>query len=559
MVKLEYPVIDLTADDHDGEPAAQRRRVQVEPDHLLCPITREMFRDPVMVMESGHTYERKAIERHLQNDRTDPLTRARIDTAPVTNMNTRNAVQAWLDENPGITPDGWSSREMLPPQRVATNLSSLSPPAEADLPERIRVLVQMRREIRRLEMIRELRRSEADSSEMIMPLREPRHTRTVRPDRRTQRPTMSPTSNFTISSSTPRRRGRSAAPTRSPDPSMECHRPDLEVLREWRESCPELRDLWRGDDASHWQGVTWSDRRVTRLRLTIKRLSGELPRLEGLTSLQAVDLSNNQLSGPIPDRLFEGLTSLQLVWLNNNKLSGPIPEKLFEGLTSLENVHLNNNQLSGPIPAKLFEGLTSLQTLHISCNQLSGPIPEKLFEGLTSLQTVNLYDNQLSGPIPEKLFEGLTSLQEVYLGNNQLSGPIPEKLFEGLTSLQTVDLHYNQLSGPIPEKLFEGLTSLWTVNLNCNQLSGPIPAKLFEGLTSLQYVDFGNNQLSGPIPEKLFEGLTSLQTVGLRGNQLVGPIPETLFEGLTSLKHVYTLSNQLMGSIPERLRAVVML
>ena len=368
-----HPAIGLTADEHDGEPAAQMRRLQKEPDHLLCPITREMFRDPVFLVGSGHTYERKAIEQHLRNDRTDPLTRARIGTAPVTNRIARNAVQAWLDENPGVTPDGWTSREMPPPQ--------------------------------------------------------------------------------------PR--------------GAEYHRPDLEILREWRESCPELRDLWRGDDASHWQGVTWSDRRVTRLRLTIKRLSGELPRLEGLTSLQAVDLSNNQLSGPIPDRLFEGLTSLQLVWLNNNKLSGPIPEKLFEGLTSLQVVELSNNQLSGPIPEKLFEGLTSLRRVSIGHSQLSGPIPEKLFEGLTSLVVVFLNNNQLSGPIPEKLFEGLTSLVAVWLNNNQLSGPIPEKLFEGLTSLQYVFLNNNQLSGPIPEKLFKGLKWLRRVNLSGNQVSRP--------------------------------------------------------------------------------------
>ena len=454
MVKREHAVIDLTADDHDGEPAAQRRRVQVEPDHLLCPITREMFRDPVMVLESGHTYEREAIEQHLKNHRTDPLTRARIDTAPVTNMNTRNAVQAWLDENPGVTPDGWKTREVLPPQRVATNLSSLSPPAEADLPEqRIRVLEQMRREIRRLVMIRELRRSEADSSEMLMPLREPRHTRTVRPDRRTQRPTMSPTSNFTISSSTPRRRGRSAAPTRSPDPSMEYHRPDLEVLCEWRESCPELRDLWRGDDAGLWDGVWLSNGRVTRLTLSNKQLSGQLPRLDGLTSLREVDLHGNQLSGPIPEKLFEGLTSLWTVNLSCNRLSGPIPEKLFEGLTSLEEFWLSNNELSGAIPEKLFDGLTSLGVVNLYSNQLTGPIPEKLFEGLTSLEVVRLYGNRLSGPIPEKLFEGLTSLERVDLSTNRLSCPIPEKLFEGLTSLRRVDLCSNQLLGSIPERL----------------------------------------------------------------------------------------------------------
>ena len=49
----------------------------------------------------------------------------------------------------------------------------------------------------------------------------------------------------------------------------------------------------------------------------------------------------------------EGLTSLEKVLLSNNQLSGSIPEKLFEGLTSLKKVHLEDNQLSGPIPESL--------------------------------------------------------------------------------------------------------------------------------------------------------------------------------------------------------------
>ena len=34
------------------------------PDCFLCPITREMLRDPVITAD-GHTYEREAIEKHL--------------------------------------------------------------------------------------------------------------------------------------------------------------------------------------------------------------------------------------------------------------------------------------------------------------------------------------------------------------------------------------------------------------------------------------------------------------------------------------------------------------
>ena len=357
MVKREHPVIDLTADEDIAEPIVQRRRLQEdpEPDDLLCPITRVMFRDPVMLTSSGITFERDAIEKWLSNgNRTCPVTKKTIAlNGTCTNFIARRWVDRWLSENPDRMPEGWETREML-------------------------------------------------------------------------------------------------SPAQQPQPEAKS---DLDVLREWRESCPELRNLWQDDDPGNWEGVTWSDGRVTMLHISGKGLSGPLPRLEGLTRLVSVRLHNNQLSGPIPEKLFKGMTSLVEVHLYDNQLSGPIPEKLCEGLTSLWEVYLDNNQLSGSIPEKPFEGTTSLVIVSLNNNQLSGAIPEKLFEGLTSLRYVDLRNNQLSGPIPEKLFQGLTSLDRVYLDHNQLSGAIPEKLFEGQTSLEEVDLNNNRLSGPIPESL----------------------------------------------------------------------------------------------------------
>ena len=131
------------------------------------------------------------------------------------------------------------------------------------------------------------------------------------------------------------------------------HERDVQTLREWRESCPQLRDLWREDDTRHWIGVTWRDGRVTRLNLFNQGLSGSLPRLQGLTSLEIANFAHNQLSGSIPEKLFKGLTSLKQVWLDRNPVSGPIPEKLFEGLTSLQAVWLHDNQVSGSIPEGL--------------------------------------------------------------------------------------------------------------------------------------------------------------------------------------------------------------
>ena len=42
-------------------PDAPDADLDAEPEELLCPITRTMFRDPVMVFDSGHTYERSAV------------------------------------------------------------------------------------------------------------------------------------------------------------------------------------------------------------------------------------------------------------------------------------------------------------------------------------------------------------------------------------------------------------------------------------------------------------------------------------------------------------------
>ena len=85
----------------------------------MCPITRTMFRDPVFVVDSGHTYERSAILSHFKrNGAKDPLTRRTLSSTKVmTNWALRNVVQAWLDKHPGETPDGWDSRELLEPPK----------------------------------------------------------------------------------------------------------------------------------------------------------------------------------------------------------------------------------------------------------------------------------------------------------------------------------------------------------------------------------------------------------------------------------------------------------
>ena len=84
-----------------------------EPAHLCCPITYQMFRDPVMVCRSGQTYERYAIEKHFRWSFRDPSSgRVLTDISIVTNVLARKCVEEWLNDNPGRTPVGWESRKV---------------------------------------------------------------------------------------------------------------------------------------------------------------------------------------------------------------------------------------------------------------------------------------------------------------------------------------------------------------------------------------------------------------------------------------------------------------
>lgn len=47
-------------------------------DHLICPITLELFRDPVKAKD-GHVYERRAITRWILQHGTSPLTRQPLE------------------------------------------------------------------------------------------------------------------------------------------------------------------------------------------------------------------------------------------------------------------------------------------------------------------------------------------------------------------------------------------------------------------------------------------------------------------------------------------------
>ena len=72
------------------------------PEELCCPISEELFQDPVLLVETGQTYDRESIEQWFhKGHRTCPLTGKDLQSIQIVpNYAVRGLVQAWREEHP---------------------------------------------------------------------------------------------------------------------------------------------------------------------------------------------------------------------------------------------------------------------------------------------------------------------------------------------------------------------------------------------------------------------------------------------------------------------------
>lgn len=83
-----------------GHAQAQAQRTNEPPDHVVDPLTLEPFVDPVVLCETGHTYERSSLRQWLlklpASHWRDPQTNVMLTTATVCpNFAVRDAVRDW--------------------------------------------------------------------------------------------------------------------------------------------------------------------------------------------------------------------------------------------------------------------------------------------------------------------------------------------------------------------------------------------------------------------------------------------------------------------------------
>ncbi|CAM0943819.1 unnamed protein product [Alopecurus aequalis] len=175
-------------------------------------------------------------------------------------------------------------------------------------------------------------------------------------------------------------------------------------------------------------------------------ISGSIPlTLGNLTELNILELESNAFSGSIPSTI-RYLTNLLSLSLANNNFTGQIPVGIFSISTLSKGIDLSHNNLNGPIPPEI-GNLQNIVEFHAESNRLSGEIPTTLGK-CQLLQNIYLQNNILSGSVPSLLSQ-LKGVQTLDLSNNNLSGQIPNFLTK-LTSLHYLNLSFNSFVGEVP-------------------------------------------------------------------------------------------------------------
>ncbi|XP_057472099.1 receptor-like protein EIX2 [Actinidia eriantha] len=275
------------------------------------------------------------------------------------------------------------------------------------------------------------------------------------------------------------------------------------------------------------------------LDLSNNQLSGRLPDCwERFEFLSNINLANNNLSGKLPNSM-GSRNNLQALQLRNNSFHGELPPSL-KNCEKLILIDLGGNRFTGEIQAWIGMNLTSLVVLSLRSNKFYGGIPETICH-LNQIQVLDFSQNDLLGELP-KCFNNFSFLVQndgfnwfhsasldfypfflSFRGNALLQWKGQEREYtKNLQLLKLIDLSSNKFCGKIPKQVAT-LAGLVSLNLSRNNLTGQIIQEIGQ-MKMLESLDLSGNRLSSEIPTSLAR-LNYLSILDLSNNNLSGKIP----------------------------------
>ncbi|KAF4351789.1 hypothetical protein G4B88_030150 [Cannabis sativa] len=289
--------------------------------------------------------------------------------------------------------------------------------------------------------------------------------------------------------------------------------------------------------------------KLATINLASCKLGPEFPNwIQTQTNLRHLDISNANISGPIPN-WFPNITS-NLYYLNmsHNLLNNTDTLANFPLRQSIRHaviVDLSSNQFQGSIPPFLLSDATHFYLSNNKFNEFSSSLCEAK-ERDRSTQLLDLSNNNLFGNIPD-CWENFPQLVVLNLGYNKLFGNIPNSI--NMTSIKTLQLRHNNFSGKFPSSL-KYCTSLEVLDLGSNSLESSIPSWIGKELNNLVFLSLKSNKFYGSIPLSLCQ-LTQIQILDFSSNNLSGPIPSCI-KNFTAMVQINSLETTISSDMNKQ-------
>ncbi|KAL4385221.1 hypothetical protein GQ457_15G001070 [Hibiscus cannabinus] len=288
--------------------------------------------------------------------------------------------------------------------------------------------------------------------------------------------------------------------------------------------------------------------RLIQLDMGLNALSGPIPNnLGSLQNIQILSFSVNFLENSNDFSFLTSLTNctnLSYLQLSQNNLTGVLPDSIGNFSANLIKLKIDTNYISGTIPKKI-GNLVGLEFLSLHENMLTGSIPDSIGK-ISKLKIFYAYTNRIIGEIPHSL-GNMTELIAVHLNDNLLEGGIPASL-GNCSYMEELDLSSNRLNGTIPKEAIGLCSSLIGLSFASNSLTGTLPTEV-GNCKNLNILILSSNRLQGEIPNSL-ENCVMLESLHLQGNSFEGNIPSS-FQNLRSMQVLDVSHNNLSGQIPE--------